>query len=102
MLNSFVGQNCFPFINPFYIFTLIWRSIVTGIRYVIKYIVAPFKRASFGMAHYVKLALGFFRKHGEIVWEKISKAVTNIALAIYSFIKTILIALWKGVILASV
>lgn len=54
------------------------------------------------MAHYIKIGLGFIRKYGTIIWDKISGAVTNIALAVYRVIKTTLVTLWKAVIVASV
>jgi hypothetical protein len=72
------------------------------ISYVVQKIHAPFRRARYGMAHYIKIALNFLRKYGTIVWEKISTAVTNIALAIYNLIKTTLVTLWKAVVVASV
>jgi hypothetical protein len=102
VLESFRMQNCFPFIDPFKFFFILARSIRSTIRYVVKKILAPFKRASLGFAHYIKLVLGVFRKYGTIVWEKISTAVTNIALAIYNVIKTTLVTLWKAVVVASV
>jgi hypothetical protein len=102
VLDSFRHQNCFPFIDPFNFFFIVARFIKSTIKYVVKKILAPFKRASYGMAHYIKIGLGFVRKYGTIVWDKISTAVTNIALAIYNVIKTTLVTLWKAVVVAFV
>ena len=102
VLDSFRHQNCFPFIDPFNFFFIVGRFIKSTIKYVVKKILAPFKRASYGIAHYIKIGLGFVRKYGTIVWDKISTAVTNIALAIYNVIKTTLVTLWKAVVVAFV
>ena len=102
VLDTFRGQQCFPFIDPFKFFRIVYRSIIDGGRYVINSIMAPFRRASHGIAHYIKIRSAFFRKYGGIIWDKISKAVTNVALAVYRVIKTTLVTLWKAVIVASV
>ena len=102
VLDSFRHQNCFPFIDPFKFFFIVGRFIRSTIRYVVKKILAPFKRVSLGLAHYIKIGLGFIKEYGTIIWDKISSAVTNVALAIYKVIKTTLVTLWKAVVVASV
>jgi hypothetical protein len=95
---NFSRSGCFPFINPFVFFRIMKQAIINAIAYIL----SPFKLASKGALHYIRIVLGFIRKNASKVWDKISRTITSVASAIYLVIKKTLETLWKAVVLASV